>query len=84
MTHMLPHHETGCQWSINNIWFCIFGLTRLYTDQSAHSRTLDYLYCQNTTYNRKIMDLELINIASCAACKHLILVFEYAILMRYY
>jgi hypothetical protein len=39
---------------------------------------------QNTTSDRKHTDLKLIDIACCPACKHVFLVVENAILIRYY
>jgi hypothetical protein len=46
MTYMLSHPETEHQQSIINIGCCILGLSRLYADQWAQIRTIDYLYSQ--------------------------------------
>jgi len=83
MTHTLPHHESERQWSINNIRSWILGLSRLYADQLT-TELLTTVIAKNTLYKKKNTDSKLINIASCMACKHVLLAVENAILMRYY
>jgi hypothetical protein len=59
MTHTLPHHEPESQWSVNNSWSSILGLSRLYADQSAHNWTIDYLYSQKYNISQEIHEFQI-------------------------
>jgi len=84
MTHMLPHHDTECQQSINTIWSYIVGNEGFAQMNELITELLNVFIAKNTTYNRKNTDSIIINIAVYTTFKKRSLAVEYLILIIYY
>jgi len=83
MTRILPHHETECQWSVNNIWSCILGDQDFALINELITELLTAFIAKNTTYNRENMSSKKSNVADCKTCKKRSLAVEYLILIIY-
>ena len=81
MTHTLPHHETESQRSINNIWSCILDNLGFALINELITELLTAFIAKNTTYNRKNMYSNIINVTDCKTCKKRLLAVEYLILI---
>jgi len=83
-TCFLPHSENKRQHSVNSFRWCIFGnqgIARIFTHITE---LLTAFKCRNTMYQRYNTDSKLIDIANCETCRHVLLVVENGILIRYY
>jgi len=80
---MLPHHETECQQSINNIWFSILGNQGFTQINELITELLTAFIAKNTMYNRKNVDTEIINVADSKTCRKRLLAVEYLIVIIY-
>jgi len=83
MTHMLPHHETERQWSVNNIWSCILGIQGITRINELRTKLSTAFIAKNTMYNRKNLDSKIINVADWKTCKKRLLAVEYLNLIIY-
>jgi len=82
-THMLPHHATERQWSVNNIWSCLLcnqGFVRI---KELITELLTASMDKNATYKRKNTYSKIINVTVCKTCKKRLLAVEYLILKIY-
>jgi len=83
MIHTLPHHETKCQLSLNNIWSFILGNQGFSWINELITELLTAFIDKNTTYDRKNTDSNIINVADCKTWKKWLLAVKYRILMIY-
>jgi hypothetical protein len=83
-TRYLPHPEIERQRSVNSFWSCLFGNQGIARIFEHITESLTALIGKNTIYQTKNTDSKLIDIANCKTCKNILLVVEYAILIRYY
>jgi len=83
-TCTLPHPENERQRSVNGFLSCIFGNQSIAQLFEHITELLNASIGKNTIYHRKNTDSKAIDIANCKSCKHVSLVVEYAILIRYY
>jgi len=83
MTHPLHYQETQHQRSVNNISSCIMvnqGFVRI---NELITDLLTPFIAKNKTYERKMADSKIINIADCTTCRKRLLAVEYLILIIY-
>jgi hypothetical protein len=78
-THLLPQHETGCQWSVHNISACILGNRRFARVNELRRESLTSCIANNMMFNRKNTDSKSINITDCKICKKRSFAVEYLI-----
>jgi len=83
-TCSLLHPEYEHQWSVNSFSLCICGNQSIALIFTFIKELLTAAIGKNTIYQRSNTDSELIDIASCKACKNISLVVENAIWIRYY
>jgi len=83
MTHMLPHHATERQRSVNKIWSCILRNQGFVRIQELIPEILTASIAKNATYKRKNTYSTIINVAHCKTCKKRLLAVEYLILVIY-
>ena len=81
---MLPHHETECQRSVNNVWSCMLGSQGFARINELITELLTAFLSKNTKNDRKNPDSEIIIIADCRTCRKWLLAVEYLILIIYY
>jgi len=82
-THMLPHHATERQRSVNNIWSCILCNQGFVQINELITELLTASIAKNATYKRKNTYSKIINVADCKTCKERLLAVEYLILIIY-
>jgi len=83
MTHMLPHHETERQRSVNIISSCILGNQGFMRMNKLRTKLLTAFIVKNTRYNRKNTDSKIINVADFKTCKNRLLAVRNLILIIY-
>ena len=84
MTRSRPHLENERQWSVNNIWSCIFGNQGFARIHEHISELLTAFIVKNTLYDQKNRDSRIITIADCETCKERVLAVEYQLFIIYY
>jgi hypothetical protein len=77
----MPHPENEHQHIVNNCSCCIIGNQGITWSFAFITWLLTALIGKITIYQRYNTDSKLIDIASCAVCKHILLVVENGILI---
>lgn len=83
MTYLSPYDDNEHQWSVNNIWSCIFGHWVIESKLELIPAPLTALIANNTKYETKIMDSKIIDIGNCKTYKQGLLDVEWVILITY-
>jgi len=83
MTHTLPHHETECQRSVNNIWSCILGNQGFLRIGAPITEQLTTSIAKNATDRRQNTYSKMINVADCKTSKKRSLAVKYLILTMF-
>jgi hypothetical protein len=84
MIHMVPHHDTAWQWTVNNIWSCLLGNQGCAQINELITKLLTSFIAKNTTYNKKNTVSNIINIAVVKMFKKRLLAVEYLLLVIYH
>jgi len=83
MTYTIPHHETECQRSVNNIWSCILGNQGFLCIGVPITKLLTTCLAKNATGRRQNTYFKIINVADCKTSKKRSLAVKYLILIMF-
>jgi hypothetical protein len=83
ITHMLPHHDTERQPSVNNIWSCILGNQGSVRIGALITELLTASIPKNVTDGRQNTYSQILNVVDCKTSKMRLLAVEYLILIMY-
>jgi len=83
MTCTLPQNENESHQSVNSFSFCVLGDQGIVQMYQLTTELLTALISKSRSYNRKIMDSKIIDMANSKTCKNRFLAAEYVILITY-